>query len=200
MHTETSYEFYIPRLRRIQAPYKVPLPRMAEILSEIPEANYCELVADDGETFLVCEERLMTFSEFFRAMLNSSMTESRSCVVKIREIMSKNLEQIASACNHAEITLGSCDQILELLALSEQFLMPEFKLDLLSFLETLPMQNFSCSLGHTLEPAKKLLGTISIIGDEEKRGIATWLVNNWDDYRFCDKDLLPFLDFFQYYL
>lgn len=204
-HLETDEAFYIPRLEKKNLPLKVPLPKMSEKLNKLSELDHCELVADDGKTFIACKARLMACSEFFKAMFNSSMMESNSKEIKIREISSQNLGNIVSACNSAEITLVNYDQILELLQITEQYQMPEFKLDLLSFLGTVPMGAFpAAGLWGCETIIQKVLETVSINSDEEKREIATWMVNNWERFENWKGEGLsvvsPILDFFEHYL
>lgn len=196
-HLGTS-ELFIPYLERKILPCNVPLPQMAKKISEIPESDFCELVADDKEKFPACKAKLMACSAFFGAMFNSPMIESHSREIKIREISSESLAKIVSACNSAELILKDYNEILELLALAEQYQMPEFKLDLLSFLETTPMDAFwhptKC-----LNILTKVLETVPINNNTEKGRIATWIVNNWYESSIL-LEVEPILEYFEYYL
>lgn len=160
----------------------------------------CELVADNGEKISACKRRLMIGSEFFDVMFSSSMMESKAREIKIREVPSELLTKIVSACTSATLILENFGQIPDLLSLSELYRMPDLKLDLLSFLSTLPM--------HTKrsDQLSKILESILVTTPEEKKLIATWIVNNWhwitvwDEKETRYQSVIQILEYFEHYL
>lgn len=142
-------------------------------------------MADDGRKVAVCKTRLTLLSGFFQG-LSAWESESDSKEIKISGTSSKILEKLDSLSTAGTVTLNSRDEILELLSLSEQFLMPELKLDLLSHLGKFK----------TKYSLVTLLERVSIDTPAEKLAIAMFLVNNWDQAGFTTRDIDSHLQYF----